>query len=91
MNFLSEVDQICQANGLLLRPVYSTAVLSPPLTITNPQIDELIGILRKGLETAWARWTPNQNQDQTTGRKSSWNAPMPWLTTRNAASVDMGS
>lgn len=50
--FLLDVDQICQENGLLLRPVYATAVMSPPLTITEAQIDDLIGILRMGLETA---------------------------------------
>lgn len=54
--FLLDVDQICQKNGLLLRPVYSAAVMSPPLTITEAQIDDLIGILRIGLETALARW-----------------------------------
>ena len=53
MNFLLEVDDICQENGLLLRPVYSSAVLSPPLTITKDQIDTLVGILKLGLETAW--------------------------------------
>jgi len=54
--FLLDVDQICQENGLLLRPVYATAVMSPPLTITDSQIDDLTGILRQGLETALARW-----------------------------------
>mgnify|MGYP001583341872 CR=1 FL=1 len=53
MAFLLEVDQICQDNGLLLRPVYSTAVMSPPLTISKTQIDDMIGILRHGLELAF--------------------------------------
>ncbi|MCP3968838.1 MAG: aminotransferase [Rhodobacteraceae bacterium] len=53
--FLLEVDQFCQDNGLLLRPVYSTAVMSPPLTITTAQIDEMIGILQRGLESVFAR------------------------------------
>lgn len=57
MNFLLEVDEICQENGLLLRPVYSSAVLSPPLTITTAQIDALVGILKQGLETAWENRT----------------------------------
>ena len=55
MNFLLEVDEICQANGLLLRPVYSSAVLSPPLTITTDQIDDLVRILKHGLESAWEK------------------------------------
>lgn len=54
--FLLDVDQICQENGLLLRPVYATAVMSPPLTITETQIDDLTGILRQGLESALTRW-----------------------------------
>ena len=54
--FLLDVDQICQESGLLLRPVYATAVMSPPLTITEAQIDDLTGILRMGLETALTRW-----------------------------------
>lgn len=59
MNFLLEVDDICQDNGLMLRPVHSSAVLSPPLTITTKQIDALVGILRLGLETAWKNTRPD--------------------------------
>jgi putrescine---pyruvate transaminase len=54
MEYLLRVDQICQSNGLMLRPVYSSVVMSPPLTITNDQIDDMIGILEIGLETATA-------------------------------------
>jgi len=57
--FLLDVDQICQENGLLLRPVYATAVMSPPLTITESQIDDLTEILRYGLETALTKWQSN--------------------------------
>ena len=53
---LLDVDQICQENGLLLRPVYATAVMSPPLTITETQISDLTAILRFGLETALTKW-----------------------------------
>lgn len=52
-DFLLEVDRICQNNGLLLRPVYSSAVMSPPLTITKSQIDDLCGILGKSLQSAF--------------------------------------
>jgi adenosylmethionine-8-amino-7-oxononanoate aminotransferase len=55
LTFLLDVDQICQQNGLLLHPVYATAVVSLPLTITKTQIDDLTGILPQGLETAPAR------------------------------------
>ncbi|MGE4611957.1 MAG: aminotransferase [Paracoccaceae bacterium] len=57
MDFLLQVDQICQDNGLMLRPVYSSAVLSPPLTITKAQIDDMVAILEFGLETATSNIT----------------------------------
>ena len=53
--FSLEVDRICQEQGLLLRPVYATSVMSPPLTITEAQIDALEDIFRRGLEKASAK------------------------------------
>lgn len=53
--FLLEVDRICQENGLLLRPVYSSVVMSPPLTITKSQIDDLCRILSDGLVTGFEK------------------------------------
>lgn len=55
VEFLYKVDEICQENGLLVRPVYNSCVMSPPLTITRPQIDELVSTLRLGIETAYAK------------------------------------
>ena len=52
--FTLKVDQICQELGLLVRPVYNICVMSPPLTITREQIDDLVGILRAGIEQAAA-------------------------------------
>ncbi|MFQ5468570.1 MAG: aminotransferase, partial [Kiloniellaceae bacterium] len=40
----------CIANGAVLRAVRDVMVMSPALTITNDQIDELIRILRMGLD-----------------------------------------
>ncbi|MDJ0613158.1 MAG: aminotransferase [Rhizobiaceae bacterium] len=53
VEFLYKVDEICQQNGLLVRPVYNSCVMSPPLTISRSQIDDLVGILRGGIETAY--------------------------------------
>ena len=53
--FLYTVDDICQAHGLLVRPVYNSCVMSPPLTITKPQIDDMVASLRIGLEQAYAQ------------------------------------
>ena len=52
--FAMKVDAICQENGLLLRPIYNSCVLSPPLTITKSEIDKLVSILRLGIEQAAA-------------------------------------
>jgi putrescine aminotransferase len=43
------VDEHCQAMGLLVRPYECMCILSPPLTITRAEIDELCAILTKAL------------------------------------------
>lgn len=44
------VDGYCKKLGLTLRPYINICILSPPLIISKAQIDELVTILRKGLE-----------------------------------------
>ena len=51
------VDAHCQANGLLVRPIANISVMSPPLIISKPQIDELVDGLRNGIEHAVADMT----------------------------------
>ena len=48
----ARIDKHCQALGLVVRPLINMCVMSPPLTITKPQIDELVSILRQGIERA---------------------------------------
>ena len=43
------IDKHCQALGLIVRPIINMCVMSPPLTITRDQIDELVAILRQGI------------------------------------------
>ena len=43
------IDRHCQAMGLIVRPIINMCVMSPPLTITRAQIDEMVAILRKGI------------------------------------------
>ena len=43
------IDAHCQQLGLLVRPLIHMCVMSPPLTITRPQIDDLVSILRQGI------------------------------------------
>jgi putrescine aminotransferase len=45
----NRIDRHCQALGLIVRPLINMCVLSPPLTITKPQIDEMVSILRQGI------------------------------------------
>ena len=45
----SRIDRHCQALGLIVRPLINMCVLSPPLTISKSQIDEMVSILRQGI------------------------------------------
>jgi adenosylmethionine-8-amino-7-oxononanoate aminotransferase len=46
----SRIDRHCQELGLIVRPLINMCVMSPPLVITKRQIDDLVVILREGLE-----------------------------------------
>jgi putrescine aminotransferase len=46
------VRDLCVKNGLMVRAVRDTVVMSPPLTITRDQIDQLVAIIRKSLDEA---------------------------------------
>ncbi len=48
----ARIDRHCQALGLIVRPIINMCVMSPPLIITRPQIDDLVSILRAGVERA---------------------------------------
>ena len=45
----SRIDRHCQSLGLIVRPLINMCVLSPPLTITKAQIDEMVSMLRQGI------------------------------------------
>jgi len=44
------IDRHCQELGLLVRPLIHMCVMSPPLTISLDQIDDMASILRRGIE-----------------------------------------
>ena len=46
------IDKHCQALGLIVRPIINMCVMSPPLTITRDQIDDMVAMLRQGIERA---------------------------------------
>ena len=48
----ARIDRHCQALGLVVRPLINMCVMSPPLIITRAQIDDLVAILRTGIERA---------------------------------------
>ena len=48
----NRIDKHCQELGLIVRPIINMCVMSPPLTITKDQIDEMILILKTGVERA---------------------------------------
>lgn len=49
LKFGQKLDDACEARGLLLRPFGNMAVFSPPLIISEAQIDEMFDIMEAGL------------------------------------------
>jgi len=54
-----EVGGLCRdisfRNGLVMRAVRDTMVVSPPLVITDTEIDEMVEKMRKTLDEVWAK------------------------------------
>jgi len=48
------IDKHCQQLGLIVRPIINMCVMSPPLTITRAQIDDMVSMLRQGISLALA-------------------------------------
>ena len=48
----NRIDKHCQELGLIVRPIINMCVMSPPLIITKDQIDEMVLILKTGVERA---------------------------------------
>ena len=48
------VDRHCRRLGLLVRPLINVCVMSPPLVITEPEIEEMFDILTAALNDASA-------------------------------------
>lgn len=56
VKFGQKLDDACEEMGLLLRPFGNMAVFSPPLIITEAQIDEMFDIMEMGLEKLSANY-----------------------------------
>jgi len=48
-NVGARIDAHCHELGLLVRPLINMCVMSPPLTISREQIDDMVAILREGI------------------------------------------
>jgi len=46
------VRDLCIENGLMIRAVRDTLVMSPPLVISREEIDQMLGIIRRSLDEA---------------------------------------
>ena len=49
LQFGQRLDDACEAKGLLLRPFGNMAVFSPPLVISESEINEMFDIMEAGL------------------------------------------
>jgi len=58
-SFGKVIDRHCLELGLIVRPIGNICVMSPPLIITREQIDELVSILKQGIESAAAEHRPS--------------------------------
>ncbi|MEX0281188.1 MAG: aminotransferase [Arenibacterium sp.] len=56
MQFGQRLDDACEARGLLLRPYGNMAVFSPPLVISEAEINEMFDIMEAGLEQLSAEY-----------------------------------
>jgi putrescine aminotransferase len=68
----NRIDKHCQALGLIVRPLVNMCVMSPPLTITREQIDEMIGILRKGIELTMRDINDEVDREKSADRQQAW-------------------
>src|SRR5262249_47947744 len=50
VNIGKRISDHCERLGLMVRPIGALNVISPPLILDEVQIDELVGILRQGIE-----------------------------------------
>ena len=48
------VRNVCVENGVILRATGDRMLASPPLTITEEDVDLMVSTLRKGLDKVWA-------------------------------------
>jgi len=50
LNISKRISDLCEANGLIVRPIGHLTILSPPLTITRPEADFIVDTLKAAIE-----------------------------------------
>lgn len=65
------IDKHCQQLGLIVRPLVNMCVMSPPLTITPAQIDDMVAMLRQGILLALQEIESAETEAVDTRRKHS--------------------
>ena len=51
----NRIAAACQKRGVIVRPIAHLNVLSPPLVLTEAQVDEMVGVLRESIERGHGR------------------------------------
>jgi adenosylmethionine-8-amino-7-oxononanoate aminotransferase len=54
VNIGKRISDHCERLGLIVRPLGALNVISPPLTLSKEEIDELVSLLRQGIEATLA-------------------------------------
>jgi adenosylmethionine-8-amino-7-oxononanoate aminotransferase len=54
VNIGKRISDHCERLGLIVRPLGALNVISPPLTLSREEIDELVSLLRQGIEATLA-------------------------------------
>lgn len=54
VNIGKRISDHCERLGLIVRPLGALNVISPPLTLSKEEIDELVSLLRQGIEATMA-------------------------------------
>lgn len=59
LNISKRISDICQAQGLLVRPLGALDILSPPLIITPAEVDIIVDTLQDAIETVARQVMPS--------------------------------
>jgi putrescine---pyruvate transaminase len=73
VNIGKRISNHCEARGLIVRPLAHLNIMSPPLVMTEAEVDELVTGLAAGIKAAASSWRLAPRA----GRSTSWRSPPP--------------